>query len=203
MTASLSDDLAEGMRLMRRIQRRRLRRYGPTKPAIPLPELDGLELPLLLPGQRPLPSHPDQPAVRYFRPDGSPILGPFPMVAMEAEGLLRADRTVARTSLFRAGTRLLVSTVFLPLDHNLMGEGPPILWETMVFHGGTRSDPGVGQECWRYASREAALAGHRTVVATLREVQVLRRMADVKPLRPVLVRSPRLARLRAAYGAAW
>jgi len=28
-----------------------------------------------------------------------------------------------------------VSTVFLGLDHNFMGDGPPILWETMVFGG--------------------------------------------------------------------
>ena len=29
----------------------------------------------------------------------------------------------------------LVSTVFLGLDHNLSGSGPPVLWETMVFGG--------------------------------------------------------------------
>ena len=28
-----------------------------------------------------------------------------------------------------------VSTVFLGLDHNLSGEGPPVLFETMIFGG--------------------------------------------------------------------
>lgn len=40
-----------------------------------------------------------------------------------------ADRTVAKTEI----ASLLVSTVFLGLDHNF-SEGPPILWETMVFN---------------------------------------------------------------------
>ena len=29
---------------------------------------------------------------------------------------------------------LKVSTVFLGLDHNFSPKGPPVLWETMVFH---------------------------------------------------------------------
>ena len=41
----------------------------------------------------------------------------------------RADRTVARDKLPLA----TVSTVFLGLDHNHWAEGPPLLFETMVF----------------------------------------------------------------------
>lgn len=44
-----------------------------------------------------------------------------------------ADRTVARTEV----DGFLVSTVFLGLDHNYSDDGPPILWETMVFGGNT------------------------------------------------------------------
>lgn len=34
-----------------------------------------------------------------------------------------------------------VSTVFLGIDHNFLGSGSPILWETMVFDGeGARTD---------------------------------------------------------------
>lgn len=40
-----------------------------------------------------------------------------------------ADRQVARTSLAKGGH---VSTVFLGLDHNF-GDGPPLLFESMVF----------------------------------------------------------------------
>ena len=41
-----------------------------------------------------------------------------------------ADRRVARTVL---NNGKLVSTVFMGLDHNFCGEGPPLVFETMVF----------------------------------------------------------------------
>lgn len=53
-----------------------------------------------------------------------------------------------------------VSTVFLGLDHRFIGDGPPILWETMIFTG---DDSEPYQE--RYDSKEAALAGHDAAVA--------------------------------------
>jgi hypothetical protein len=49
---------------------------------------------------------------------------------------------------------VLVSTIFLALDHNHFGIGPPILYETMVLGGAMDGY----QE--RYSTREAALAGH-------------------------------------------
>lgn len=52
----------------------------------------------------------------------------------------------------RDGVR--VSTVFLGLDHRFGGNGPPILFETMIF-GGPHD-----QDCERYATWEAAEAGH-------------------------------------------
>lgn len=53
-----------------------------------------------------------------------------------------------------------VSTVFLALDHDLSGKGPPVLYETMIF-GGPRDDY---QE--RYCTRAEAEAGHARAVAT-------------------------------------
>ena len=69
-------------------------------------------------------------------------------------------RRVARTELANGG---YVSTVFLGLDHG-WGEGPPILWETMLF-----SDE-IGEE-WqeRYTSREDALRGHEEMVVRAKE----------------------------------
>jgi hypothetical protein len=58
-----------------------------------------------------------------------------------------------------------VSTVFLGIDHNFTGEGPPVLYETTVF-GGPEDDY---QE--RYTSRELAEAGHRAVVDRLKGVK--------------------------------
>lgn len=42
-----------------------------------------------------------------------------------------ADRTVSKTE--RPG--YTVSTVFLGLDHRYLGDGPPLLFETMIFGG--------------------------------------------------------------------
>jgi hypothetical protein len=55
-----------------------------------------------------------------------------------------------------------VSTVFLGLDHNFYGEGPPILWETAVFG---KEDTDIAA---RYASKELALAGHKKICDELR-----------------------------------
>lgn len=55
-----------------------------------------------------------------------------------------------------------ISTVFLGLDHG-WGEGPPVLWETMVFGGK------LDGEQRRYTSMSDALAGHREVVDRCRK----------------------------------
>lgn len=65
-----------------------------------------------------------------------------------------------------------VSTVWLGLDHNYMGQGPPLIFETMVF--GT--DPRLPWwEEWqqRYATREGAEKGHKEVCDDIaRELQI-------------------------------
>lgn len=64
------------------------------------------------------------------------------------------DRSIGRDEV--DGVR--ISTVFLGIDHQF-GDGPPILWETMVFGGP------LDQEQDRYATRAAATRGHATMVA--------------------------------------
>lgn len=51
-----------------------------------------------------------------------------------------------------------ISTVFLRVDHRFCGEGPPILFETMVFGGP------LDQDQWRYSTWAEAEAGHEKVV---------------------------------------
>lgn len=58
-----------------------------------------------------------------------------------------------------------ISTVFLGIDHQF-GEGPPILWETMVFGGA------LDQEQVRYATRAEALAGHQDMVMRVMQATV-------------------------------
>lgn len=61
-----------------------------------------------------------------------------------------ADRHIAQTWF----DNVCVSTLFLGLDHRFTDEGPPILWESMVFGGP------LDGEMRRYASRAEADAGH-------------------------------------------
>jgi hypothetical protein len=68
-----------------------------------------------------------------------------------------ADRHVARDEL---GPGLVVSTVFLGLDHRF-GDGPPILFETLVFDDYERGDGA------RYSTWDEAERGHREFVATI------------------------------------
>lgn len=70
------------------------------------------------------------------------------------------NRTVAHDELPGG---ILVSTVFLGLDHNFFGSSRPILYETMVFGGP------LDQEQERYATRDEALAGHARWLAQAKE----------------------------------
>jgi hypothetical protein len=54
-----------------------------------------------------------------------------------------------------------ISTVFLGIDHQWR-EGPPILFETMVFENGEAGD------CARYSTWEEAEDGHREIVERIR-----------------------------------
>lgn len=76
-----------------------------------------------------------------------------------AFGRDRDNRIVERT---KVGD-VLVSTVFLGLDHNFTDEGPPILWETLVFGGP------LNEEMYRYTSLEDAKAGHAAMVQRVKE----------------------------------
>jgi hypothetical protein len=59
-------------------------------------------------------------------------------------------------------SKIYVSTVFLGIDHNFTGEGPPVLWETMIFNGARDGY----QE--RHASKRDALAGHERAIRVAR-----------------------------------
>lgn len=85
---------------------------------------------------------------------------PEPDVLKWGEWLNTADRRVAET--FVGTTR--VSTVFIGLSKGI-GNGKPVLWETMVFGG-----PCDGEnDC--YTSKELALEGHKRLVDIVKENQ--------------------------------
>jgi hypothetical protein len=63
-------------------------------------------------------------------------------------------------------SEILVSTVFLGLDHRLYGKGPPILFETMIFGGP------LNEHMWRYSSWDDAQTGHAAAVHKCRKQRV-------------------------------
>lgn len=97
--------------------------------------------------------------------DGEPIVADL---ATWAAWFGAADRVVLQTRIDRRGVTerplarrrggVYVSTVFLGLDHNYSGGGPPVLWETMIF-GGV-----LNEAQWRYRSKLEALRGHQAAV---------------------------------------
>lgn len=79
-----------------------------------------------------------------------------------------------RVGSFQIGD-LLVSTVHLVLDHQYAPEGPPLIFETMVF-GDANDEP-----CWRYSTEEQAQLGHFSVCDQLKAGIPL---AEVDPFDP-------------------
>lgn len=71
-----------------------------------------------------------------------------------------SNRRVALTKISPAVT---VSTVFLGIDQRLEADGPPLLWETMIFGG----EHDQYQE--RYVSRAEALEGHESAVEMIKD----------------------------------
>lgn len=61
-----------------------------------------------------------------------------------------------------------VSTVWLGIDHRF-DDGPPLIFETMVFAKGTNGDASYDEWCWRYPTLEEAEAAHEAIVTALRE----------------------------------
>lgn len=87
----------------------------------------------------------------HIGPDGQPIsLSEWAELYFDP-----AVKTVAVDTLWwRKGKALTVSTTYLGINHNFTGTGPPIIYETMIF---------PGEDCWRYATRGEAAAGHEGV----------------------------------------
>jgi hypothetical protein len=56
-----------------------------------------------------------------------------------------------------------ISTIFLGMNHNFLSNGPPLLFETMIFGGEFDSCQ------WRYATIKQARRGHRRCVRMVKE----------------------------------
>lgn len=72
-----------------------------------------------------------------------------------ADFFQHANRVIERTNI---DEHVTVSTVFLGLDHNFSREGPPVLFETLVFGGK------FAGEMERYTTWDDAAEGHKKMV---------------------------------------
>lgn len=101
---------------------------------------------------------------------GEPVVEPDLMTW--AKGFETCDRIVKQEHV----GELWLSTVFLGLDHNFDDNGPPILWETMVFakdHEGIR----YGEDLYMdrcSGTREQALAMHQAIVERMAAILALK-----------------------------
>lgn len=86
---------------------------------------------------------------------------PVPATLQEWAIFLEDDKNRA-VNWTQATSQVEVSTVFLGLDHRHFGNGPPLLFETMIFGGA------LDHHMWRYSSWDDAEAGHQAAVRKAR-----------------------------------
>lgn len=100
----------------------------------------------------------------YILKEGKPVPTDFAAAAAflaDAEG-----RTVKQTYLDGlGGTKVRVSTMFLPYVSLWDENGLPLLWETMIFGEGNKE---LDRSQKRYANEEEARAGHESAVAQVK-----------------------------------
>ena len=91
----------------------------------------------------------------YFDRQGKPVIDVLAWARLHQD---RAYKTVAFSELPNGRT---VSTVWLGINHNFADDGPPIIFETMVFSAFGMSDD---LDMDRYATEDEARAGHERMV---------------------------------------
>jgi hypothetical protein len=96
---------------------------------------------------------------KYILDGRKPV--PEPDLFKWAKWFESSDRIVAKNRNLPGDAT--VSTVFLGLDHRFVKDGPPLLFETMIFGG--RHD---GLQ-WRYATYDEAKQGHIKALALAME----------------------------------
>ena len=107
----------------------------------------------------------DKPNGTYYRLNNN--LEPESISIMQyIQGKYKVSKQVALTTI--AGRKIMVSTVFLSLNLNLLGKHPPIVFETMVFGGS------MNREQRRYSTYEDALIGHKAMVRRIIQADKLK-----------------------------
>lgn len=98
--------------------------------------------------------------IKYYGMQGQRITA-----AEWVEWVETSDRHVARTIVRHGRGKYYVSTIALGFNHNWVGNGPPLLFETMVFRD-SMMNPMRVQE--RYSTPAQARRGHALVLRALK-----------------------------------
>lgn len=114
----------------------------------------------------------------YHRAEDGTITHIADTVTDNIEGVAKcwenSHRTIGRDTF--NGAR--VSTVFLAIDHNsLSPNGPPVLWETMVFTK-RRAFQCLNEAQWRFTSEEAAKEFHDWLAESIKRKDITRLRAE-------------------------
>ena len=102
----------------------------------------------------------------YILENREPV--PVDNIVVWAEWMSRQDKRTIGQNVIGG---VLVSTVFLGIDHQF-GDGPPILFETMIFDG---IHDGYQE---RYCTWDDALAGHALAVKLMRGEERIKKEGD-------------------------
>jgi hypothetical protein len=97
---------------------------------------------------------------KYYTLDKDKNVVPGDMLSLE-HILSSTKNVVKRTNVTKDIT---ISTVFLGIDHNFSQEGPPVVFETMVF-GGEQDEL-----CERYSTWKEAVYGHNHMVERMKDL---------------------------------
>src|SRR3954467_15669471 len=121
--------------------------------------------------------------LRYYILDDEHHVVPVDMMTWAKWFEHGSNRTVAWT---QVTSEITVSTVFLGMDHRFWGDGPPLLFETMIFAPDevkkklVSGDWFWGEWMWRYSSWDDARTGHAAAVRKARKAIGQRVRADQK-----------------------
>ena len=128
----------------------------------------------------------------YYEKDGSPVSIDYETPEGKALSAKLWSREYRRVAQNYVGD-VHVSTVFLPIDHG-WGEGPPVLFETMVFGHDSRSrlrrwwmdfrgrDWEEPEYQWRYCTEVEALAGHAVILGAVKRGKLDQDMVLAVPI---------------------
>lgn len=129
-----------------------------------LTQLETLELPPVMPGERPPLRPTEERTIWYFDPEGYVIPGTIGQAARRFAAYRMRRGNYRRDVVEVGNTKVEVSTIYwgIDLDHSPEPNRPAMLWETAIF-----GLIDTGAHNWHYVTRAAAMSGHDRIMEIL------------------------------------